>query len=358
MATHRLVLVFEDKENTHRLVRQLADAPFFGNLEIELLDAGMQLATVTMPKPPQNEAIKTLVLSRCSGSYMTRGHACSPTIIETLLFAASHTCGYNVFNGSSAFRLECNKLLAFVDISSDLFRRRCETLADNPTKRCALSCPKTVGITQVNARLLRRTIEKHGMGSKVYIKGIVGGESSNVRRITSVDNEAAIARQLRSDDGRNLFHDDVTIVQDEVPHAQNGHYRFELIDAKLYYVVRIRQRGTTSTTKPRNVCLCDIDIDDPSIELNLFRNADELTDVGLEDGNASAIDNARSIVACLEEFARRHQLHVLAVEGTISDGRLHLFDVNTNTNYNSELERRSEVEPAAWQVVKTMMAKT
>lgn len=368
---HRLVILYEDAVNCMRFVHQLSDAPFFDKLEIELLDAGLNKGTLAMPRTASDGVadMPTLVFSRCSGSYLSRQHAQSPSIIESLLYTAEHTCDYTVFNGAMSFRLECNKMLGFIYLSSDRFRQRCKALPGNLTGEPHFRAPKTIGITRLDAGLFQRAVQKHGLGGEsrsCFIKGLVGGESSTVRRVSHTNEPARVAQQLNrmGRDAARLFGKDIIIVQDEVPGLRETgvHFRFELIAHKVYYVVRIAAEPQGDRAEPPNFCLADMDEDDPRVSLRLFESADALADACADDGlhpaagaPGTARSNAASIFAELEMFAEHHGVHTLAVEGTFKDGNLVAFDLNTSTNYHSALEKSAGVDPAAWKVVQSMM---
>ena len=91
----------------------------------------------------------------------------------------------------------------------------------------------------------------------------------------------------------------------------------------------------------KNLCMCDIDDDDPSVDLHILGTLSELaTEPCFQRLEVEAAEAAAGIVGALETFARDNELHVLAMEGTVDDrGTLWVFDVNTNSNYNMELER-------------------
>ena len=368
---YRLVILYEDAVNCMRFVHQLSDAPFFSQLEIELLDAGLNRGTLTMPRASNADdgGMPTLVFSRCSGSYLSRQHAQSPSIIESLLYTAEHTCDYTVFNGGMSFRLESNKMLAFIYLSSDLFRQKCKELPGNLTGEPHFRCPKTIGITKLDTGLFQRAVQKHGLGGSsktLFIKGLVGGESSTVRRVSHTNEPGRVAQQLNAmhRNAAQLFGKDIIIVQDEVPRLRETgvHFRFELIAHRVYYVIRIAAEPQGDSAVPPNFCLADMDEeDDPNISLQLFQSAEALADACADDGLhpaaggvGTARTNAASIFRELEMFSRAHNVHTLAAEGTFEDGNFVCFDVNTSTNYHSRLEKAAGVEPAAWQVVQSM----
>ena len=53
---------------------------------------------------------------------------------------------------------------------------------------------------------------------------------------------------------------------------------------------------------------------------------------------SSALKCARGVYAALELFAHEHDLHVVALEGTLHKGVL--WTINTNSKYNHKLEHQ------------------
>ena len=76
----------------------------------------------------------------------------------------------------------------------------------------------------------------------------------------------------------------------------------------------------------------------------------------VSDDSSSPLSNAQNIYKCVELFASKNKLHVVAIEGTIFNGKFYTFDINTNSNYNSKLEKKAGLKPAVWEVVESMYA--
>ena len=359
-----LIILYEDAERTLKLLHQLSSAPFFSRLILSTTDAGVDCGIIAAPNYTNmtsgSKGRKLALFSRCSGSYMSRQHKNSPAILQSILFAAEHTTGCAVFNGSSAFNIEMNKMLANLFIESPVYQSTCMRVAGG----VHLRVPTSVAVTQLSDKLVTRALDKHGIADVCFIKALVGGGSTTVRRLDASDlGRKTIGKQLYNirRDLKEVSNADIdmVIIQESAPSALRGvQYRFEIINKKVYYVVRIEQavdEQDDTGHEVKNLCLCDIGEGDEGVSLRMIKNAGELSkEEGMVNKTTTTSDAAMKIFACVEQFAEAHNLHVVALEGTLHEGSLWVFDVNTNSNYNSELEKKNMMKPAAWHVIETM----
>lgn len=129
-------------------------------------------------------------------------------------------------------------------------------------------------------------------------------------------------------------------------------YRFEFVAGKLLYALRVQDNdGGGVSTDVKNRCMCDTHVDDPGVNFQLLRDASELGKACPSLGVAGAT----AVQAGLEHYAQSINAHVLAIEGTVASGALHVFDVNLSSNYNYELEEFHGAPHGAWQVLETML---
>ena len=388
-----VTILYEDAERTMKLVEQMSSSPLMKNVRLGTIDAGVECGIITcldkhstsdgktdkskhyQDKKQSSSLNKDIVFSRCSGSYASRGHHQSPYVIESIISSAENCEQYRVFNGTKAFRLEMNKILAFFYIKSDTFKEKC-LKHPKSTSTLALRVPLTVAVTKLTPKVVHRALMKNNFNpGDCFIKGVVGGGSTTVRRLdASSFDKTFLSPQLRSIRSELDPEDkdaDIFIIQAATPSAnytnkgQNSQvqYRFELINKKVYYVVRIVQNNpitneSSDAHKVQNLCMCDLDIDDENVNLTLIKT---VKDLSLEPGmkslssQRSPLDSAKALYSSLEMFAEDYDLHVVALEGTLYDGTFWTFDINTNTNYNDKLESQAGITPASWKVLETMI---
>jgi hypothetical protein len=374
-----LIILYEDNERTLKLLEQMSSHPSMSSLRVELLDAGVDCGIVRARQdhgdpdtPAATKKPSRLLLSRCSGSFASRGHTRSPSVIEDVIFVAERSPDCRVFNGCAAFRLEMNKALANFHIESTDFRCRCREASGS--REDHLRVPPGVVVTSLGEKVIERAVQSLGAGPDYFVKGIVGGGSTSVARLQTTrtthptDLRVFLRAQLRSvarDMEEVGAHRDVFLLQQRTPSARAGvQYRFELVAGRFHYAVRVVQRArqdipgsphhhdNNTDHRVDNLCMCDIDADDPSTELTILTSAEELAAEPGVDSRRAAL----GIISCLETFASDFDLMIVAIEGTLSDGALHAFDINTNSNYNAALERRHGVRPGAWAILDAMLA--
>lgn len=366
----RLLILYEDSERTLKLMSQMSTSPRISEVEIQMMDAGLDSAIIAATAPQQNDPIGVTnhgaakgipmryLFSRCSGSYKTRGHDRSPCIIESIIFAAEQTPSCRVLNGCKAFRLEMNKSLALFHMQCDTYLSKCRQ--HHVGGRQPVLVPTAVLVTKLNGKVVHQAMAKHGLGSDCFVKGIVGGGSTSVayldaRASAAKSTEyqlAEINREMRSAGASS----DVFVLQKGAPCARPGvQYRFELIGGRFHYAVRIdtsAKANDAPSNSVDNLCMCDIADGDLGVSLHIIKSAAELA---REDGMCASLASAKSIIACLELLAQDFDLFVVAIEGTLHDGSFHVFDVNTNSNYNHALEIKHDVTPGAWQILESIL---
>lgn len=365
----KLIVLYEDEERTGKLLEQMSGCPRIAEVEIEMMDAGENHAVVSIAGPSHatmstKEAAsggqRKMLFSRCSGSFGSRGNSQSPSLIEAVICRGESSEDYAVFNGSKAFRVEMNKSLATFHIAGSQFQRRCQSRTKDGVAR--LRVPRSVLVTKLSPKLVESAAKRIGSTGPCFLKGIVGGGSSTVTR---VDTSMPVRSQLKKIEPTMRatgVDGDLFIMQESAPSTlADVQYRFELIGGRFHYAVRIeaakKQRVADSkyAHEVENLCMCDIDADDPSVRLSILKSAEEL---GREPGMQNSTNStaaAQSLIAAMELFAADFDLHVVAIEGTLSDGMMFAFDINTNSNYNYTLEKRSGVTPGAWRLLESML---
>ena len=229
--------------------------------------------------------------SRMSASAHTRGHPHAKDLTRAVLsWLEAH--GRRVVNGRRVLELEMSK-------------------ADQLTalRAAGIEVPRTVavagrsGLTDTAGKFAAPFIVKHNQG----------GKGLGVRLFESV---AEFADYLDSAEYEPPV-DGITLVQEYVRPERPSITRVEIVGGELVYAI------TADTTRggfelcPAEACAV------PSESLFALRE-------GIED---------HPIVPRYLDFARRHGIGIAGFEFIESaDGRVVTYDVNTNTNYNPEVE--------------------
>jgi D-alanine-D-alanine ligase-like ATP-grasp enzyme len=231
--------------------------------------------------------------SRMSASAHTRGHTAAAEHARALLdLLEAH--GRRVVNGRAVLDLELSKV------------RQLALL-----RAAAIAVPRTVAV--VGGRPDDVLAAAATVGPPVVVKPNRGGKGLGVTRFDSVDELAAALPALDEPV------DGVLLVQEYVEPARPRITRAEIVGGELVYSI-------TADTERGGFQLCPADacaVDGTSTSLFALRTEP------LADGLADAY----------ESFARWHGLEVAGFEFIeTADGRAVTYDVNTNTNYNPDVE--------------------
>lgn len=230
--------------------------------------------------------------SRMSASAHTRGHDASAEHARGL-FDHLEAYGRRVVNGRAVLDLELSKVrqLALLRASGIDVPRTVAVMGAAPA-----------GVLAAAARI----------GTPVVVKPNRGGKGLGVSRFDSVDELAAALPGLEPPV------DGVLLVQEYVPAAEPRITRAEVVGGELVYAI-------TADTGRGGFQLCP-------------------ADACAVDGTPESLFALRErvpgeLVAAYETFARQHGIEVAGFEFLeTADGRAVTYDVNTNTNYNPDVE--------------------
>ncbi|HEV7657766.1 MAG TPA: hypothetical protein VGP36_23950 [Mycobacteriales bacterium] len=231
--------------------------------------------------------------SRMSASAHTRGHDASAEHARALLDHLEAS-GRRVVNGRAVLDLELSKV------------RQLALL-----RAAGVDVPRTVvvaGAAPADVLAAARTV-----GGPVVVKPNRGGKGLGVARFDTVDELAAALPGLEPPV------DGVLLVQEYVEPARPRITRAEVVGGELVYAI-------TADTGRGGFQLCPADacaVDGSTESLFALRT--------------EAVPPA--LVAAYEGFAKQHGLEVAGFEFLeTATGRLVTYDVNTNTNYNADVE--------------------
>lgn len=231
--------------------------------------------------------------SRMSASAHTRGHTAAAEHARALLdVLEAH--GRRVVNGRAVLDLELSKV------------RQLALL-----RAARIAVPRTVAV--VGGRPDDVLAAAATVGPPVVVKPNRGGKGLGVTRFDSVDELAAALP------GLDEPVDGVLLVQEYVEPARPRITRAEIVGGELVYAITADTERGGFQLCPADACAVD------GTPASLFALRAEPLPSGLADA--------------YESFARWHGLEVAGFEFIeTADGRAVTYDVNTNTNYNPDVE--------------------
>jgi phosphoglycolate phosphatase-like HAD superfamily hydrolase len=239
------------------------------------------------------EPAEGLWWSRMSASAHTRGHTASAEHARALLDLLE-AYGRRVVNGRAVLDLELSKVRQLVLL-----------------RAAGVAVPRTVAV--VGDRPDDVLAAAAAIGPPVVVKPNRGGKGLGVTRFDSVD-ELAAALPLLEDPV-----DGVLLVQEYVEPARPRITRAEIVGGELVYAITADTGRGGFQLCPADACAVD------GTPASLFALRTEPLPAGLADA--------------YESFARWHGLEVAGFEFIeTADGRAVTYDVNTNTNYNPDVE--------------------
>ena len=231
--------------------------------------------------------------SRMSASAHTRGHTAAAEHARALLDLLE-AYGRRVVNGRAVLDLELSKVrqLALLRAAGVAVPRTIAVVGDRPDDLLAAAA---------------------AIGPPVVVKPNRGGKGLGVTRFDSADELAAALPAL------DQPVDGVLLVQEYVEPSRPRITRAEIVGGELVYAITADTERGGFQLCPADACAVD------GTPASLFALRTEPLPAGLADA--------------YESFARWHGLEVAGFEFIeTSDGRAVTYDVNTNTNYNPDVE--------------------
>ena len=307
-------------ENAEWLPPLLAalDAEGVPHVEWMLSDGSIDLNQA----PPQG-----VFWSRLSASSHTRGHPFAKEYARAVLrWLEAH--GRRVINGSHVAELEVSKVAQFLEL----------TLA-------GFEVPTTIAVfgrddLTTRARELEPPfITKHNQG----------GKGLGVRLFDSYNqfDEYVTGEEFE------LPADGITLLQDYVVAAQPFITRAEFVDGRFLYAVQVDTSAGSFELCPADACVVPVTVTVPGLAPAVCVVPDGVAATDGADVPDSVVLTAPAplfslrtevtaqhpLIVRLEAFLAAHQIEVAGVEFIeTASGRLVTYDVNTNTNYNPDVE--------------------
>lgn len=299
--------------------------------EILLTQGGITLDSI----PPQG-----VFWSRLSASSHTRDNAFSKEYGRALL-AWLESYGRKVINGSSVLEIEVSKVKQALLLES-FFK----------SQGVDFKTPKTLAVFGKTDLINAASSFAKNLGNKPFItKHNQGGKGLGVRLFENIEE----FRDYVESSDFELPIDGITLLQEYVESREAFITRCEFIGGKFHYAVRVDTSNGAFELCPADACQID----------SLDSKADSSRDSKLADSKAEStkrpalagaacevgagdkfslrkeIDSKSPIVRCLEQFLAAHNIAVAGIEFIESvSGDIVVYDINTNTNYNSTLESK------------------
>ena len=297
--SNKIYIIHENDEWTVHLTKRLDEL----NLPYECwyLDKG----TVNLSEEPP----KGVFYNRMSASSHTRGHRYAPELTTAVLDWLEFY-GRTVFNGSAALRFEINKVKQYLYL-----------------EKHGIKTPKTVaavGKEQIlqAAKALNTLpfITKHNRA----------GKGLGVSLFKTLDE---LELHLNSSSFEDSV-DGIMLLQQYIKSPQPFIIRTEFIGQKYLYSVKV------DTSDGFELCPADAcQIGD------LFCPVGESPISPDEKMKFQIVENPhKELISKYEQFLKANDIDVACIEFiTDENGTIYTYDINTNTNYNSQAEEKAQI---------------
>lgn len=290
----KIYIIHENDDWTRHLIKRLDEL----NLPFEAwhLDKGIVDLTT---EPPEG-----VFYNRMSASSHTRDHRYAPELTSGIL-AWLEFHERTVFNGSRALSLELSKINQYTSL-----------------ERSGIKTPKTIGAVGRDQILL--AAEK--LGTTPFItKHNRAGKGLGVQLFQTVD---ALRDYLDSPAFEDSV-DGITLIQEYIQSPESFITRVEFIGGKYVYAVRV------DTSEGFQLCPAD------SCQIgDLFCPVGEESEAKPKFEIIENVDP--SLIERYEAFLQANKIDVAGIEFIRDQNdKIYTYDVNTNTNYNSEAEEKA-----------------
>ncbi|MBM6618792.1 ATP-grasp domain-containing protein [Bacillus suaedaesalsae] len=290
----KIYIIHENSDWTIHLTNRLTELglPFE---ELHMAEGLINLSSV----PPTG-----VYYNRMSASSHTRGHRYAPELTSGLLAWLSRH-NQPVFNGCRALQLELSKVLQYLELN-----------------KFGIQTPKTIAATG-KAQIVSAA-EKFGV-TRMITKHNRAGKGLGVQLFNDFD---SLQNYVYSDQFEEPI-DGITLIQEYIESPDASITRCEFVGGKFVYAVRV------DTSEGFELCPADAcQIGD------LFCPVGEEVE---EKPKFEIIENFDDpIIDLYEAFLEANDIHVAGIEFIRNkEGVIYTYDVNTNTNYNSDAEEKA-----------------
>jgi hypothetical protein len=292
----KIYIIHENSEWTVHLTRQLDQLGF--SYEEWFLDKGLVDLTQA---PPEG-----VFYNRMSASSHTRGHRYAPELTATVL-AWLEAHGRKVFNGSRAIQLEVSKVAQYLSLNAH-----------------GIATPKTIAAVGKEQLI---AAAREFAGQAFITKHNRAGKGLGVQLFYTVE---GLQEYVQSPDFEESI-DGITLIQEYIKAPEPYITRCEFVGGKFVYAVQV------DTANGFELCPAD---------------ACQIGDLFCPVGESAPakpkfqiIENfADPIIQKYEQFLQANQIQISGIEFVRNEeGKIFTYDVNTNTNYNSDAEAVAKI---------------
>ena len=281
-------------------------APLIAALEARGLpyrDWFLDEGTVDLSAEPPNGVF----YNRMSASSHSRGHRYSPELTAAVLRWLERS-GRTVLNGFRALELEISKVVQYTALED-----------------AGIPFPHTV------AAVGRETIVEawDRIDGPVITKHNRAGRGLGVRLF---QDRKALRDYVFGDDFEPSV-DGVTLVQEYIQAPEPCIVRVEFIGREFFYAVRV------DTSDGFELCPADVcELEEPTC---MFEAGNDPT----QTRKFEILENFEPpFLSGMQQVMRENDIHIAGFEFIVDKaGKAYVYDINTNTNYNSAAERRAGV---------------
>ncbi|UQN15302.1 ATP-grasp domain-containing protein [Gulosibacter sp. ACHW.36C] len=317
------VYVLHENEDWLPPLREAFAAPGVPLREIELTAGSIDLAA----EPPQG-----VFWSRLSASSHTRDHGHAKEYARAVLrWLEAH--GRRVVNGSHVIEFEVSKVAQTAALAAAGF-----------------DVPHTVAVFGKD-ELVARAAE---LATPFITKHNQGGKGLGVRRFDSLEEFVAYV------DGPDFEEpiDGITLLQEYLVGAEAFITRAEFVDGEFVYAVRVDTSAGSFELCPAEACAVPVGaggveaegLAAAPIQLGDFAPAAAACEVGADSlfsiRESVTVDD--ELIVRLRDFLAANRIEIAGIEFMETvDGRRVVYDINTNTNYNPDVEAIAPASAAA-----------
>ena len=294
--TPKVHIIHENGEWTKPLITALEKR----NIPYSDWDMTSHIFDLSKPAP------KGVFYNRMSASSHTRGNRFAPEVTVGVL-AWLESQSRKTFNGRSAINLEISKLVQYAALD-----------------HVGLTVPHTIAvstkediITAYRDMPFEDVITKHNRAGKGLGVQLLKSEQAAVEHVNSAAFEDSV--------------DGITLVQQYIKPSDSSITRVEFIGREFFYAVKVDASNGFELC-PADVCSLDggfcATSENPKFPFDVI--------VGFENSEAG-----QTLIPKMKALMDNEGLDVAGFEFvTDEDGNHYCYDINTNTNYNSDAEAR------------------
>ena len=255
--------------------------------------------------------------NRMSASSHTRGHRFAPELTHGVLnWLESHH--KRLINGTRALYFEVSKLAQYAAF-----------------KQAGIQIPRTIGSVGTNATI--KAAKEFGPGPWI-LKPNRGGKGAGVQLFKDLNTLTVYLEGPGSKEEAPI--DGTWLIQEYISSPDQTITRAEFVGGKYLYSVEVDTSGGFDLC-PADACsigdtICPVGKDSPK----KFKIRDTLK------------PNESELIKKYEQFLLHNQLEIVGIEYIQdAEGNLYTYDLNTNTNYNTEAEQDANTELSGMEAV-------